>query len=424
MSVSAVAAPTPDAGMLQTISAEVADDLGSVTVTVPAGISRLRSGEPGGVSNIEIISNGAWLGRLLVARDASAPLVYRATLEHSRAEGAIAYWHTPLRVSDWHEWLLMPDTWSMQRPFDLAVTVPDGGAAVMPFQLIEQKPGAFRYRAYPLLENHGGLSVFGSATLRQVDVGTGVLTAVVIGQDNEESDKLFNWIDSVAGSAQQVHQASPGEQSMIVVIPVPFVSGVVPWAHVRRGGGSHVIAYVKERATEEALMQDWTLFHEMTHLYHPYLNNGGRWVSEGFASYFQNVYRAQAGIVDPDYAYERFLAGLDRGKKENEAVGFGPVTDGGRMRTYWTGAALAFEADARLRSASNNTLSLASLIGQFANAQMPVSRSWHPRDYLSALDREAGMDVLVPLYDSYVIDPYFPEPGIGAAMAQQIFSSR
>ena len=32
----------------------------------------------------------------------------------------------------------------------------------------------------------------------------------------------------------------------MIIVSVPFLSGVVSWAHVRRGGDSHLIAYVKD----------------------------------------------------------------------------------------------------------------------------------------------------------------------------------
>lgn len=200
-----------------------------------------------------------------------------------------------------------------------------------------------------------------------------------------------------------------------------------------------MIAYVREDAEKEELYEDWTLFHEMTHLYHPYLNSGGRWVSEGFASYYQNVYRANAGIVDPEYAYERLLAGMERGRKENQDAGNRPVTQGGRMRTYWTAAAMAFEADvllqnsggppgeaslgkASLGKASLGKASLGKAMGRFASRQMPVDRTWHPRDYLAALDRELARDILVPLYDEYVRDRYFPGLEAAPGSWEKIFS--
>ena len=99
------------------------------------------------------------------------------------------------------------------------------------------------------------------------------------------------------------------------------------------------------------------------------------------------------------------------------------------MRTYWTAAAMAFEADIRLQKAGTSlqeaSLGKASLgraMGRFASRQMPVDQAWHPRDYLAALDRELGEDILVPLYDEYVRDRYFPELEAAPNSWEKIFS--
>ena len=91
------------------------------------------------------------------------------------------------------------------------------------------------------------------------------------------------------------------------------------------------------------------------------------------------------------------------------------------MRTYWTGAALALAADANIRSNGGQDMSLAFAIGNFAARQMPVDRSWHPRDYLEALDRELNKPVLVSMYDDYVRDRYFPAPELSTKAWHHIF---
>ncbi len=88
------------------------------------------------------------------------------------------------------------------------------------------------------------------------------------------------------------------------------------------------------------------------------------------------------------------------------------------MRTYWTGAALAFEVDMQLRRKDK---SLGEAIGRFASRQMPADRTWHPGDYLAALDQELGEEMLIPLYDEYVRDRFFPEPEAAPNIWLEIF---
>jgi len=410
----------PPAAVARGMQVTIADDLSSVDVRVSAGMGKLEAQSSEVWSSLTVLENGTKRSRFLVPTDPAKELVYRVELTHTGAQWGISRWHHPLRLSDWTDWLLTPVNWSMTRPFELNLEVPGKGSAILPFQLIRHSPGQFAYKAYPILPDHGGLSVFGNAQVRQLAFGDTGITSVVIGDQSDQTRMLFKWIERVVQAAVDVHGVAPGEKSLVVVVPVPFVSGVVPWAHVMRGGGSHIIAYVKQGASMIELLEDWTLFHEMAHLYHPYLHGGGRWVSEGFASYYQNVYRAHAGVVEPDYAYQRLLAGLERGRKENVRAGNRPVTQGGRMRTYWTGAALALGADVAIRG-SRQDGSLALAMGQFAARQMPVDRSWHPRDYLAALDDELATPVLVPMYDDYVRDRYFPEPELSTKDWHVIF---
>lgn len=403
------------------ITAQVSSDLSSVTVSIPGDMGRLQAQDQSIWQRMENIQNGLRNRRFLTPESHLKTVSYTVNLRHNSTQWAIARWHHPLRISDWTNWLLTPVQWSMGQPFELHVSVPDGGRAVLPFQVLETRDGFARYRVTPVLPSHGGISLFGNVQVRQIELSGQRLFIVVTGDSTQRTEKMVEWAVNVATIAAIEHQAAPGQDALINLIPVPLVNSVVPWAHVKRGGGSHIIAYVQEDAAPEELMKDWTLFHEMTHLYHPYLHSGGRWVSEGFASYYQNLYRSTGGVVDPEYAWERLVAGWERGRKENESNGNRPVTEGGRMRTYWTAAALAYEADLRLREQG---LSLAGIMGDFASRRMPVDRSWHPRDYLAALDDRVPDPVLVPLYDEYVRDRYFPEPAKSESLWRLIFEPK
>ncbi|MBO6656188.1 MAG: hypothetical protein JJ934_04795 [Pseudomonadales bacterium] len=398
-----------------------ADDLSSIQVTFEAGSGALELQDQSARQSITVLENGRWSGRRLVPQDTSVPLGYRADLTHNGAQWGISQWHAPLRLADWHDWLLTPVSWRMTRPIDLFVTQPKEGDLSLPFERQAEQDSVVRYRAYPILPGHGGFSMFGNLQTRTLKKEGNRIEVTVVGDSGEEADLFFRWVEGVLDTAVEVHGAAPGHAT-IFLVPIPFVRGVAPWAYVRRGGGSHIIAYVREGLTLEELNSDWTLFHEVTHLYHPYLHSGGRWVSEGFASYFQNVYQARAGVVTPDYALGRLSAGLERGRKENVKSGYRPVTEGGRMRVYWTGAALAYQADARLHE-SGQANAFARAMGTFANRHMPTRASWHPRDYLSALDEELNDPLLVELYDEYARDRYFPEPEMSPGTWQLIFGT-
>jgi hypothetical protein len=396
-------------------------DLSSAVVEAGTGIHRLVALDDRINDALTLLTNSRRSYRGIEARKTGTSFGYRVQLDHSATQWPVSRWHHPLRITDWQDLLLVPESWSMTQPFELLVRVPDGIEVFLPFTLVDQQPGAYRYRVYPLLPGHGGLALFGNLVSRQRNGADGTVIRIsVVGEPGKQTDALFGWVTDVINVAGEAHRTLPGHDASIVIVPVPFVNGVIPWAHVRRGGGSHVIAYVKQDADQVELARDWTLFHELAHLYHPYLKGGGRWISEGFASYYQNVYRAQAGVVDPDYAWQRLQAGLARGRKENAERGNPRVTEGGRMRTYWTGAALALEADSQLRSEFGMTLG--ELMGKFASKHLPAQGSWYARDYLRGLDEEAGGEVLIPLYERYLRDRFFPSPVVDVMARKMIFN--
>jgi predicted metalloprotease with PDZ domain len=111
-------------------------------------------------------------------------------------------------------------------------------------------------------------------------------------------------------------------------------------------------------------------------------------LSEGFASYYQNVLRARAGVLVPEAAWRELAAGLARGAKA--AKPGQTVEQGGRMVTYWTGAALALEWDLALRQASGGKQSLDTLLTRFAAKELPARAPWGASEVAAALDRASN----------------------------------
>ena len=56
------------------------------------------------------------------------------------------------------------------------------------------------------------------------------------------------------------------------------------------------------------LRTDWTATHEFSHLLLPYVSRRDRWLSEGLASYYQNVLRARDGRLSETDAWRKLDA--------------------------------------------------------------------------------------------------------------------
>ena len=388
------------------IAVTLDEDLETVTVTVTKPGAALQGFGDSVWRNIVTVENGDVRQRKLIPNDPKLPISYKANLDYTSREFRFAQWRGQLRLTDWTSWLLFPDDWHMSRPVTITITVPDQGAAVLPFELKSHEPGRSVYNAYPILPAHGGFSGFGDITIHPVKLGDMTVNTAIVGGNALD---YASWTRIVTGAAGATHRALPGDNALIALVPTPMQKETVPWAHVKRGGGSHVIAYVNDTASLQELLDDWTLFHEVSHLYHPYLRGSDRWVSEGFASYFQNVYRARVEVVTPEFAFGRLQAGIEGGRKENRKRGHVPVTKGGRMRTYWTAAAMALNADYIIRQKSAGKKTLASVMGEFAVASLPTEKTWRAAQYLAALDQILGFELLLPMYRKTVRDRYMPE---------------
>jgi hypothetical protein len=408
-----------------TITVVISKGLDSAHVTV-TGAAGLQGFSDRVWRNVDDLENGKLSRRGVVRLQPDEPVSYVSDIVSSR-RGRLAVGQSDIKVADWTHWLLMPDDWHMRKPVPVKVIVPDDGAAVLPFELIDQQPGQTRYLSYPLLPRHGGISAFGNVQVHPMKFGDFSLNVSILGGEGGEGGEkngYRGWLETVVNAASESHKAPPGKNALIVLAPVAFTRGTVPWAHVKRGGGSHVIAYVNQSSTVPQLLDDWTLFHEVMHLYHPYLQGKDRWVSEGFASYFQNLYRATAGVVTPESAYEKLAAGLERGRTENERAGRVLVTEGGRMRTYWTGAAMAVNADYLIRDRTAGEKTLATVLGEFATANLPTQRSWRAREFMQALDEVLGFEMMVPILRQVARDRSFPVLVMDKAAIIQMLSPR
>lgn len=397
----ALAADTP------TISIRISDDLREAHLEVPAELAPLVALDDSLLDRTIAVHNATVTRTAVVAKDTGTPMRLRLPLPPENGDDII--------VADWHEWLLLPRHGSIDRPVSLSFDVPRDMTVALPFEPMEIGPERVVYRATPRLESHGGFSAIGRVHLQRITIDDMTITAALVGGERE---MYIDWIDTVATAAFQSHGNVPIPHALIAVVPIDSSRGAVPWAHVRRGGGTHIIAYVNQSASRDALVDDWTLYHEMAHLYHPYLRGRDRWLSEGFASYFQYVYQTRAGTLGAGRAVDRLWAGFDRGRRENERYGGVHVTQGGRMRKYWTGAVLALELDTRLRRHTDDTL--AGLMGRFAAKALPSARTWSADAYIEALDALLDQPLLATPYEIVAHSRKFPEPTVGPETARHI----
>lgn len=306
-------------------------------------------------------------------------------------------------------WLLRPRPMP-EAEIRLSFDFPEGMRASTPWPRAEQEgvvilpPSTFRRAA---------TIAFGRFEVMEVQVpGARLAVAIVAGRLDVGAAAIARWLQGAGSAVAQICGAFPRERAQIVVVPVGPGSDGIAFGLVRRGGGASVLLLVHENATEAQLEASWVGVHELTHLAMPLLQRRDVWVSEGFASYYQEVLRARAGLQTPLEAWRRLDGGFDRGRAGSSGrytlreASADMRNTGEYHRIYWSGAAFMLEADMRLRAAGSSLDEAVAL-----NAEIFEERtgSWRGEAVMERLDRAPRQPVMRRLYDSYAGLRRFPD---------------
>ena len=171
--------------------------------------------------------------------------------------------------------------------------------------------------------------------------------------------------------------------------------------------------FIDERRPIEDFYDDWTATHEFSHLMLPFVRSPHRWISEGFAQYYQNVLLTRAGQYDERRAWQKLYEGFERGRKSrpelspNEAAERG--VEAATMKIYWSGAIIALLADVELRQRSDGRESLDFALDRLQRCCLPAATSWSGTQLFEKLDSFVTQPVFMPLYDQYADTRGFPD---------------
>lgn len=224
--------------------------------------------------------------------------------------------------------------------------------------------------------------------------------------------KIRQWIDQTLDPVISVYGYFPQPQPQVLVVPVGARDEAVVTAHVIRGGGLAVVFYIDETRPLQEFMDDWTATHEFSHMLVPYVSSRDRWLSEGLASYYQNVLRARDGRLSETQAWQKLYDGFKRGENGTYGGSLAQVTRNGRgstMRVYWSGAALMLMADMQLRQATDGRQSLDTALQSLSVCCMANGKTWRARELFERLDELTGTDILIGLYQKHVHEHGFPD---------------
>lgn len=314
------------------------------------------------------------------------------------------------KAGEW--WRIAPERWlwrpeRMHPDSTIEFRLPEGWSASVPWPTLADGSGRRRIGGTP--DDWPAQTAFGRFDETVLALPGGELRVALLPLvPPAAQQEIRDWFAGVAPALLASDGRLPLPQTQVLIVPLPGVREPVPWGQVSRGGAAGVMLVVGADAGRARLDADWTATHELAHLQHPFLGERGRWLAEGLASYYQNVWRARTGALTADDAWQRIDAGFARGK----AVGAGPAlaslgrTRGSTMRVYWSGAAYWLESDLALRAAGS---SLDQALARFRDAHLPSERYWPPREFIAELDRLASGGGLVDRHARYLALTEFPD---------------
>lgn len=319
-------------------------------------------------------------------------------------------------IADVALWLWRPGGMGENEDIELRFELPDGvnvSAPWRPQPTAQDAAPTFRVGRAP--SDWPAVVAFGQFTPREIEVaGARLRVAVLHGSPAPDWAFIERWLTQSARAVATLYGRFPVDDAQVLVVPGARGSEPVPSAYVLRGGQPSLHFFINQRRSEQEFIQDWSAVHEMSHLFLPFVRPQDAWVSEGLASYMQNVLRARAGMISAEEGWRQMHRSFRLGARSMPEMTLADATermhrDGAYMRVYWEGAALMLIADQRLRERTAGQESLDSVLEKFRACCMAAPREWQGRALLERLDALSGTTVFSEIDQYQASQRYFPD---------------
>ncbi|HTC52940.1 MAG TPA: hypothetical protein VK700_13470 [Steroidobacteraceae bacterium] len=240
---------------------------------------------------------------------------------------------------------------------------------------------------------------------QQLSVGDSKLLLVLPPDAFASPALLTQWAQRSARIVAHYYGQFPAAQVRIVVIPV---------AGARVAGGTTfgrpaplIRVRVGTAVDAAALLNDWVLVHEMTHLALPDIGDDHAWLAEGLAVYIEGVARVQSGNRTLEDVFAEEERSMPRGLPGADDPGLDHDHSWGR--TYWGGAMFCLLADVSIHQRTHNRFGLQDAMKAVLRASGGLPSDWSIGKVLATADAAVGVPVMTELYAKMKDQPFAPD---------------
>lgn len=301
-------------------------------------------------------------------------------------------------LTDTRVWLWRPPRWDSRTRIIARFVLPEGYSASLPWS---RQGEQFHADASAL--GFAGNAAFGRLDLERF-VAAGAQVEVVVPQGFEDSTRaaVVPWIESAVEAAAGAFGRFPADRLQVVLVPRAGMLDAIGFGLMRRGGGPSARLVVSSDAKLPQLRSAWTAIHEFSHLLHHFVAKRDAWLSEGIATYYQEVLRARAGLLSAEEAWLRIHRGALKGRATERSLGEESAVmfrEYNFSRVYWGGAAMALQADVALRSHPQRPSTLDGALQQLMGCCGVIARPWSCARTTDQLDQLTGTQVFAGLLE-------------------------
>jgi len=310
------------------------------------------------------------------------------------------------------DWLWLPENQSPKQLPQLQFNHGRDIKVSAPWRLISRTPAATLYQLQPTPKYSSGYVALGPMSQQTLKLdGASLRLSIMTGSFEHKASLITAWVQTMASAVTTVSDGFPVKDAQVLVVMVDGQRGAVPWGQVNRSGGPGVLFVVNGNSSKQALFDDWTAAHEFSHLLTPYTPHD-RWLSEGFASYHQNITRLRSGLLDEKTAWSKLIAGFERGRKSAAAENAPVLAEAGRrhnMQMYWGGAVLALKADVGLQLSTAGKMTLSDALAKLKHCCLGTGKAWRAGELFHQLDQLTDSQVFTEMYHQQALQRTYPE---------------